>query len=117
VEAVTELATRDSSPPSAGLPRGEFIAWPTGTGEQFVIHRADPRILISGELFEGWHDQGDSAMVTLRCTCEGCPDSIDPALHCPIGDVVTLHGVNRTVIYRIVEYVPSVHGYVAEWPD
>jgi hypothetical protein len=33
------------------------------------------------------------------------------------GTVLKIDGVNRTVIYRIKDYVPAVHGYVAEWPD
>ena len=33
------------------------------------------------------------------------------------GAVLKICGVNRTVIYRIGEYVPRVDGYAAEWPD
>jgi hypothetical protein len=103
------------------LPRGECITTRLDDGS-IRIDRADPRILISGELFEGWHDSDDSDdsdEVTLRCTCESCPASspVDPALHCPVGDVVTLRAVNRTVIYRITGYVPRVHAYIGEWPD
>jgi hypothetical protein len=113
---MAELAARAGLPVPADLPRGYFIYTELPDG-RIRINHADPRILISGRLFEGWHDEDDSAMVALRCICEDCPDSIDPALHCPIGDVVTIHGVNRTVIYRITEYVPSVHGYIGHWPD
>jgi hypothetical protein len=102
---------------TADLPSGECIAWPTGTGDQFTISRADPRIMISGEMFRIWHDGPNVDGVTLRCACEDCPDAEDPAMHCPVGDVVTLRGVNRTVIYRITGYLPDVGCCVAEWPD
>jgi hypothetical protein len=112
---MVELAVREGWPSPADLPQGEVYI--RHDGSDIYIDRADPRILISGELFEGWHDDDDNAMVELRCTCESCPDSEDPALHCPIGDVVTLRAANRTVIYRITGYEPSVHCYIAEWPD
>lgn len=113
---MVELGVREGFQPPADLPAGECICTMAEDGS-VRIDRADPRILISGELFEGWHDQDDSHMVALRCTCENCPDSDDDMVHCPIGDVVTLHGANRTVIYRITGYLPHVGCYVAEWPD
>jgi hypothetical protein len=33
------------------------------------------------------------------------------------GAVLHIDGVNQKVIYRIAEYVPRVHAYIAEWPD
>jgi hypothetical protein len=118
---MVELGVREGFSPPADLPSGEcMLATLYDDDDQpcgIHVVRADPRILISGELFEGWHDQDDSPTVTLRCTCENCPDSDDTMVHCPIGDVVTLRGVNRTVIYRITGHVPAVHGYIGEWPD
>jgi hypothetical protein len=120
--ASTTLAFIDGMRPPAGLPQGEVIAR-LADGEIYIDH-ADPVVLISAELFGFWHDDADSLVVALRCTCESCPDDghglaqvADPAHHCPVGDVVTLRAVNRTVVYRITRYEPGVHGYIAEWPD
>jgi len=33
------------------------------------------------------------------------------------GDLLTLAGANRTVVYRVGEYVPDRHVYVCRWPD
>lgn len=111
---MVELAVRDGFQPPADLPTGEFMLWPTGTGDQFTIARADPRILISGELLEAiCRGDGASGVSFERdCVCSAVLNC-----HHRTGGALKIHGVNRTVIYRIGEYLPAVHGYIGEWPD
>ena len=93
---MAELAVTDGMPPPDDLPAGELIVH--RVKDKLWIAHADPRILISGELLDAIAD-GDCG-----------PACLDGAL-------LRIHGVNRTVIYCIMEYVPRVNGYVAEWPD
>jgi hypothetical protein len=106
-----ELTVTDGLPPE-DLPRGDFFSTllydeheqPAGVR----IDHADPRILISGELLDQFHDDPGPVV------------SVDPGENCCfsyVGAVVKIHGVNRTVIYRITDFVPRVNGYIAEWPD
>jgi hypothetical protein len=87
------------------LPRGEcqFIRLDDGSVN---ICRADPRILISADLLDAIvDDPAPEAWVDLA----GCT-TYD-------GGVLRINGVNRTVVYRIVTYVPSARAFIAEWPD
>jgi hypothetical protein len=78
------------------------------------VDQADPRILISADLLYKITDVlVPPPGVSLRWPSP--PPASGRFLY--NGAVLTIHGVNRTVIYRITEYVPRVHGYVAEWPD
>jgi hypothetical protein len=67
------------------------------TGVKLRVDHADPRIWIAPEVLEG--------MVP-----DGWPATLN-------GDVLTIRGVNRTVIYRIGHYLPDQRVYEAEWPD
>jgi hypothetical protein len=87
------------------LPDGECIMTSL-PGGRIRIDYADPRILISAELLDAIvHDPPPDARLDFAaCT------TYDGAL-------LKIHGVNRTVIYRITGYVPRVRGYIGEWPD
>jgi hypothetical protein len=109
---MAELAATDGMPPPAGLPQGDCICTRLDDGGIRVDH-ADPRILISGELlrealFATWPGVSLSTGL-LRQDRNGTPFWE--------GAVLRIEGVNRTVIYRITEYVPSVNVYIGEWPD
>jgi hypothetical protein len=122
---MAELAVTDGMPPPADLPHGECLLTRFDDG-RVRIDQADPRILISAELLDmvvsGPHDlfivsidgggyvvaPGRSARLDTAA-CRVGHGYVDAVLH--------INGVNRLVIYRIGEYVPRVHGYVAEWPD
>jgi hypothetical protein len=96
---------------TAGLPRGECIVTSLpGYGEDgsipIRIDHADPRILISGELLDHIADHPDDTRRLDVATC-----------HTYVGAVLRIDAVNRTVIYRITEFIPAVYGYIAEWPD
>lgn len=104
---MAELAVTDGMPPPADLPRGECIMTQLYDEHRqragIRIDRADPRILISAELLE------------MIGRGEGAPGiSLEPHW---TGGILKISGVNRTVIYRVTDYVPRVHGYIAEWPD
>lgn len=101
---MAELAVTDGMPPPAGLPDGELIIH--RVKDSLWIAHADPRILISAELLDAIAD-GDCGPAWLDLA--GCT-TYD-------GGLLKINGTNRTVIYRIGEYVPRVHGYIAEWPD
>jgi hypothetical protein len=119
---MAELTTRDGMPPPADLPDGELLCTRLDDGT-IRIDRADPRILISGELLDsvplaadsfGATPDGPALMLEHHAWLDtaGCTDGSGYA-----GAVLHIDGVNRTVIYRITEYVPRVHGYIGEWPD
>jgi hypothetical protein len=65
---------------------------------QLHILRADPTIRISRALLELMREYPDP-----RYTLDG--------------DLLKLHGVNRTVVYRIGEKTEDGKHYRAEWPD
>lgn len=75
------------------------------------IVRADPRILISAEVLAETFVQ-PAPGVSLSQPSDG-PNGT-PFWE---GAVLLIEGVNRTVVYRIGEYVPCVRGYIGEWPD
>jgi len=82
-----------------------------GSLMQLRIDQADPRILIAAELLA-------EAFVSPAPGVSLAPPPEDrngtPFWR---GAVLTIRGVNQTVIYRIGEYVPRVRCYEAEWPD
>lgn len=106
---MAELALRDGYLTPHDLPRGDCIMTrlygDDGTIRLRIDH-ADPRILISAELLDG---VADHPTPHARLDLAGCT-TYD-------GAVLKISAVNRTVIYRITEYVPAIHGYIAEWPD
>jgi hypothetical protein len=108
---MAELATRDSGPPPADLPRGECILTRLPDGS-FRIDHADPRVLISAGLL---YEFTDTPVPGVSLRWPAPPPASGRFLY--NGAILTIHGANRTVIYRIGEYVPRVHGYIGEWPD
>jgi hypothetical protein len=95
-----------------GLPTGDCIC--TREDHRVRVDQADPRVLIDAEVLATIDSQGPGAWPWNA--------SLDHAQsvhhgHGYVGSVLKIHGVNRTVIYRITGYVPSVHGYIGEWPD
>ena len=77
------------------------------------IDQADPRILISAELLAEAF-VAPAPGVSLSAGQETWARNGTPFWG---GAVLKIEGVNRTVIYRIGEYVPRVRGYIGEWPD
>lgn len=84
-----------------------------GHAEAIRIDHADPRIRISAHLLLQLHSEMDFG--TYRCA----------GASCPLGDVLCIEAVNRTVVYRVTgaehgtwlegDAVPNC--YIAEWPD
>lgn len=70
----------------------------TSVGDRFRIDHADPRALVSASLLDEWR-RGDQEGITVN------------------GDLLYLSGINRTVIYRILEPHPYRFAYCIEWPD
>jgi hypothetical protein len=112
-----ELAAMDGMPPPADLPRGDCVVTTLygedGSETGIRIDQADPRVLISEALLATVADDPPPyARLDRQCTL--------PAMGrwgITIGDLLKIQGVNRTVIYRLAEYVPRVHAYIGEWPD
>ena len=132
-----ELAVSDGMRPPDDLPQGECILTTiydeAGQPADIRIDRADPRILISGELLETYIAGGVWPHTSLsmapavagRLVVQGASHEpfarLDAAdckpRHGLIGATVKICGVNRTVVYRITGYIPRVHGYIGERPD
>jgi len=91
------------------LPDGECVCTRLDDGT-IRIDRADPRILISAEVIDAIIDGSMPAGRLYRPHSHGGHASYAGAL-------IKIPGVNQTVVYRITEYVPAIHGYIAEWPD
>lgn len=115
-----ELAARAVAPPPAGLPHGEFVCTRLEGGDIRIDH-ADPRILISGEVLDSIARFADIGLpvdcVTLNAWLDTTGCMPPPWRATYRGAILKIGGVNRTVIYRITEYLPSIHGYIGEWPD
>ena len=93
------------------LPDGEVIVH--RVKGSIWIARADPRVLISGELL--------AATMGIRNGLLPLPVALDltgcrPG-HGYVGAVLRIDGINRQVVYRIVDMVPRINAYIAEWPD
>jgi hypothetical protein len=101
-----ELAVTGRYDVPTDLPDGDCICTRLDGG-QIRIDRADPRILISAELLRllGTDDQLQGVSLDL------------PVKKTFVGALLKIRAVDRTVIYAITEYVPSVNGYIGQWPD
>lgn len=110
---MAELAVTDGMPPPADLPRGDFTCTSLADGG-IRIHQADPRILISAVLL---YEIADGSSPYAGVTAEPPPREHWDGHGAMEGALLKIQGVNRTVIYRICEYVPRIHAYIAEWPD
>jgi hypothetical protein len=109
-----ELAAAAGMPPPAGLPEGEFWCVRLESGA-LRIDRADPRILISAPLLYEIADGGSPWATVSR---EPPPRDRYDGHGAMEGALLKIHGDGgRTVLYRIVEYVPRIHAYICEWPD
>src|SRR5579864_7555013 len=105
---MAELTVRDGMPPPGDLPRGEFSCTRLADGS-IRVDRADPRILISAPLLD--------AIALHRAITDGTEAfalnaRLDPLGGCDltyVGAVLKINGVNRQVVYRITDYVPSVN--------
>jgi hypothetical protein len=104
---VAELAVRDGYLTPHDLPRGDCVMTSLPDGSIRIDH-ADPRILISAELVE---------LVMIGHCPHAVLDWTGPVQLGPVGALLKVAAVNQTLIYRLTEYVPAVHGYIAEWPD
>ena len=90
------------------------------------IDQADPHIWISDEVLHQAHLGPDPAL-TVRKAREGHGstghavgehDCWAPAGgFCFYNSIVTLHGLNGTVIYRVGKYDTQRHAWHASWPD
>ena len=69
--------------------------------------------MISGEMLDAIGT--DAFPPYARLDTSGCTPPPWRATY--TGAVLHIHGVNQQVVYRITEFVPSVYGYIAEWPD
>ncbi len=89
-----------------------------GPGEPLGVYcdHADPKVRISAELVNQWHEGGNDHRVRgVTVACAG-------STMCPVGDVVTIDCLNRRVIYRITGSEPHLLddeplSYCGEWPD
>ncbi len=96
----------------AGLPRGQCAMTRLANGSIRIDH-ADPRILISAELLSlVFTNPAPGVSINTGLLRDG--ENGTPFWE---GALLKIEGVNRTVIYRIGEYVSRVHGYIGEWPD
>lgn len=90
----------------------------SGIWTRLHIDRADPRILITGELAEGWKACGGDFLPWNPFLAFRPGPEVSPVLaDGPEGWLVTIQGDDRTVIYRIGKYLPGLDCYEAEWPD
>lgn len=96
----------------AQLPQGQlFMTRIDGPeGRRVRIDHADPRIIIGVQLIDD--------IVCGRCI----PDVTishpqDATATSWFGAVIRVEAVNRTLVYRLTEYVPWYCGWIAEWPD
>jgi hypothetical protein len=75
-----------------------------------LIDHADPRVMVSLQLLD-------------RMVCGDCPevtvtlDRLGPSPGCWTGAVIRIEAANRTLVYRLTEYLDWYLGYIAEWPD
>ena len=105
---VAELAVTDGLPPPADLPEGELLVTRLADGT-FRIDHSDPRILISAEVLDAMVEDRWNGGVAFRPGTSGRTTYM--------GALLKIADVNRTVIYRITEWLPRIRAYIAEWPD
>ena len=70
---------------------------------RLLVKRADPRVKIVGDL--------------VREAQTARPGLDDRPLAQVDGDLFRINADNRTVVYRLVEYLEDEDVYLAEWPD
>jgi hypothetical protein len=75
------------------------------------IDQADPRVPITTELLDML--AAGECVPEATLALPGIPDPDAPYT----GARLRIDALNRTVIYRIGEYLPDLPGYIAEWPD
>ena len=92
------------------LPQGNCIVSVKDHG--LWIEHADPKVVISVQLLDLIRT-GPADGVTLTFAA-GHSRELGP---CYEGAVLRIEAVNRTVIYRITEWLPWYLGCLAEWPD
>ena len=68
-------------------------------GDELDILAAGPRVTMTAELVDSFRRGYGHPSVSLD------------------GDVLTIRGTNRTVVYVIGEHLPETDTYRAEWPD
>lgn len=113
----TRAATRRWPAEVSGpLPDGECVT--TRLADLGLrIDRADPRILIAAPLL------AEVYAVPIVGVSLGRPQPDAPVPGASRlrgyweGALLKICGVNRTVIYRIGEYLPGIDCYIGEWPD
>jgi hypothetical protein len=91
-----------------GAPLGIFACRRNEDGA-LVIDYADPRLVISAQVVEGIVC-GDLPEATLTHA-----DYTRPGGHA--GALLKFRASNRTVIYRLTEWLPSIRAYIGEWPE
>lgn len=85
-----------------GAPSGVFSC--SGDLDELFIDRADPRLVISAELVDHIVDHPHPMVF------------VDPAGGGDyVGALLKIYGVNRNVVYRLTERLPSIHAFVAEF--
>jgi hypothetical protein len=68
-------------------------------GSWVWVWQADPMVLIAADLLADLRRSGPHPAGTLQ------------------GNVLTIRGQNRTVVYVIGRYIPELGHYEARWPD
>ena len=99
------------------LPEGSCRGWgvygayvqAAGSPAALRVDRADPWSSLSAEEIRVLHEHPEigGAAVTLRGAGENCP----------AGDMLTLNGVNRHVVYRLTEPLGDSGDWIMKWPD
>lgn len=113
---------------SGYTPEGGGTCWLHRVGGQLEIKHADPYICIRDEtLRQLFVREPDNPWITLARPTEGhgSPGHMDgddschatPGMICFKDTVLRIKGANRTVIYRIGDYVREMRGWEARWPD
>ena len=108
---MAELTVRDGWPPPDDLPRGDVIITSLENGGIRIDH-ADPRVLISADLLASVATAPGPHAALDTSGCRDCFMQDDYT-----NAVLKIQDASRQLVYRITEYVPAVHGYIAEWPD
>jgi hypothetical protein len=101
---------------SADLPHGQCICTRLDDGS-IHVDQADPRVLISGELLDAILLRSPIVDGTEALAVNAWLNMAGYTGHGYVGAVLHIDGVNQQVVYRIVDMVPRVNGYVGEWPD
>lgn len=83
-------------------------------GDDLLVDKADPMVRITAEFIRGVERAVPCSPIRLVW-----PEGLgpDPVFGTCVGAVLRIEAVNRTVIYRLVEYEFQPDWYLAEWPD